>query len=64
MEEEFEEEIVKRFGCAECGHSFAMECEDEEMTPRFCPFCAAPVYNRDVDEDDEYDLEDDLGFHL
>jgi len=64
MEEEFEEEIVKRFGCAECGHSFARECEDEEMTPRFCPFCAAPVYDRDVDEDDEFDLDDDGGYHL
>ena len=28
MEEEYEdEEIIKRFGCAECGHTFAMECE-------------------------------------
>lgn len=53
-----EDEIVKRFGCMECGHSFAMECEDEEMTPRFCPFCAAPVYIRDVDEEDEIDDED------
>ena len=46
MEEEYEEEIIKRFGCAECGHSFAMECESPDMTPRFCPFCAAPVYSR------------------
>ena len=49
------EEIVKRFGCAECGHSFAMECETPDMIPKFCPFCANPVYIRDVDEDDEYD---------
>jgi len=54
-----EDEIVKRFGCAECGHSFAMECEDEEMTPRFCPFCAAPVYVRDVEEEDEIDIDDE-----
>jgi hypothetical protein len=64
MDEYDEEEIVKRFGCSECGHSFAMECETPDMIPKFCPFCATPVYSRDVDEDDEYDEEDDQGFHL
>ncbi len=49
------EEINKRFGCHECGHNFVMECETEDMTPKFCPFCASPVYVRDVDEEDEYD---------
>jgi len=39
-----------------------MECESPDMIPRFCPFCAEPVYSRDVDEEDEYDDED--GFHL
>ena len=34
------------------------------MNTRFCPFFAAPVYIRDVDEDDEYDDQDELGFHL
>ena len=52
-----EAETVKRFGCAECVHSFAMECESDDMIPKFCPFCAAPVYIRDVDEEDEYDYE-------
>ena len=66
MEEEFEEEgeIIKRFGCPECGHSFAMDCETPDMLPKFCPFCASPVYIRDVDEDDEYDEQDETGFHL
>jgi hypothetical protein len=41
-----------------------MECETPDMTPRFCPFCASPVYDRDVDEEDEFDLDDDGGFHL
>ena len=40
MEEE-EEEILKRFNCIECGHTFVMECESDEMTPKFCPFCAS-----------------------
>ena len=62
MEEEFEdEEIVKRFGCAECGHSFAMECESADMIPRFCPFCASPVYSRD-DEDLEWEGDEDIPF--
>ena len=53
--DEYEEEINKRFGCAECGHTFCMECETPDMIPKFCPFCATPVYNKDVDEDDEVD---------
>ena len=65
MEDDFEDdEIVKRFGCSECGHSFAMEVEEDMPSPKFCPFCATPVYNRDVDEEDEFDLDDDGGFHL
>jgi hypothetical protein len=32
-----------------------MECETPDMIPKFCPFCATPVYNKDVDEDDEVD---------
>ena len=51
------DEVEKRFGCAECGSIFCMECE-EDMIPRFCPFCANPVYDRDVDEKDEWDGED------
>ena len=27
---------------------------EEDMMPKFCPFCSNPVYNRDVDEKDEY----------
>ena len=48
------DEIEKRFGCDECGHTFVMECE-EDMIPRFCPFCANPVYDRDAEKgyDDE-----------
>ena len=57
MEEE-EEEILKRFNCIECGHTFVMECESDEMTPKFCPFCAATVYI-DEDEDDNKYYEDD-----
>ena len=48
------EEVEKRFACNECGHTFVMECE-EDMIPRFCPFCANPVYNRDAEK--EYDDE-------
>ena len=51
------EDVEKRFGCDECGHTFVMEC-DEDMMPRFCPFCSNPVYNKDEDEDEE------TGFHL
>ena len=47
------EEVEKRFGCNECGHTFVMECE-EDMIPKFCPFCANPVYCRDGEEV-EYD---------
>ena len=65
MDEE-EEDVEKRFGCAECGHSFCMECETPDMIPKFCPFCASPVYIKDVDEEDEYYTEDTDtgGFHL
>ena len=45
------DEVEKRFGCDECGHTFVMECE-EDMMPKFCPFCGNPVYGRDVDEQD------------
>jgi len=48
------EKEEKRFGCDECGHIFVMEC-DEDMIPRFCPFCSAPVYDRDEEEESEYD---------
>ena len=51
-----EDEILKRFECFECGHTFVMECESDEMTPKFCPFCAAPVY---IKEEDEYYDEDE-----
>ena len=52
-----EDEILKRFNCIECGHTFVMECESDEMTPKFCPFCAATVY---VDEEeDEYYCDED-----
>ena len=43
------EEVEKRFGCSECGHTFVMECE-EDMIPKFCPFCGAPVYNKDEEQ--------------
>ena len=52
---EEEGEIVKSFGCSECGHSFAMECETPDMIPKFCPCCASHVYIRDVDEEEEED---------
>ena len=58
MSEYEEEDTEKRFGCAECGHSFAMECETPDMIPKFCPFCASPVYIRDVDDEEEEDEED------
>ena len=48
------EKEEKRFGCDECGHIFVMEC-DEDMIPRFCPFCSAPVYDRDEAEESQYD---------
>ena len=50
-----DEDVEKRFGCSECGSIFCMECE-EDMIPKFCPFCANPVYCRDEEEycdDDE-----------
>ena len=43
------EEVEKRFGCNECGHTFCMECE-EDMIPKFCPFCGAPVYDGDAEQ--------------
>ena len=46
------DEVEKRFGCNECGHTFVMECE-EDMMPKFCPFCGNPVYDRD-NEKEEY----------
>ena len=49
------DEVEKRFGFDECGHTFCMECE-EDMIPRFCPFCANPVYDRDAEK--EWDGED------
>ena len=55
------EEVEKRFGCSECGHTFVMECE-EDMMPKFCPFCGNPVYGRDVEE--EWDGEDDFPFKV
>ena len=39
------DEVEKRFACNECGHTFVMECE-EDMIPKFCPFCGNPVYGR------------------
>lgn len=59
------EEVEKRFACNECGHTFVMECE-EDMIPKFCPFCASPVYIKDVDEEDEFDADEtDMGgYHL
>ena len=56
------DEVEKRFGCDECGHTFCMECE-EAMSPRFCPFCASPVYSRD-DEDLEWEGDDDIPFEV
>ena len=55
------DEVEKRFGCSECGSIFCMECE-EDMIPKFCPFCANPVYNRD--EEQEWDGDDDLPFEV
>ena len=46
------DEVEKRFACDECGHTFVMEC-DEDMMPKFCPFCGKPVYDRD-NEKEEY----------
>ena len=54
------DEVEKRFGCDEGGHTFCMECE-EDMIPRFCPFCASPVYSRD-DEDLEWEGDEDIPF--
>jgi hypothetical protein len=36
------------------------------MMPKFCPFCANPVYGRDVDEEEEWDEDEDgdTGYHL
>ena len=54
-----DEDVEKRFGCDECGSIFCMECEPD-MLPKFCPFCANPVYSRDVDEEDEYCDDDEV----
>jgi hypothetical protein len=53
-----DEDVEKRFGCAECGSIFCMECE-EDMIPKFCPFCANPVYCRD-DEEEEFCDDDEV----
>tara|TARA_Y100001936_G_scaffold253911_1_gene322249 strand:+ start:5913 stop:6107 length:195 start_codon:yes stop_codon:yes gene_type:complete len=57
FEEEEEHEFLKRFQCHECGHTFCMECETEDMIPKFCPFCASPVY---VEDDDDYKFNEDI----
>ena len=53
------DEVEKRFGCDECGHTFVMECE-EDMMPKFCPFCGNPVYDKDVDEKDVDEYDEDV----
>ena len=59
-ESENENEYEVRFYCDSCGHNFCLELDDDMPSPKFCIFCASPVYFRD---DEEFDLGDD-GFHL
>ena len=42
-----------------CGHNFCLELDEDMPSPKFCIFCASPVYFRE----DDYEDEDD-GFHL
>ena len=49
------DEVEKRFACDECGNTFCMECE-EDMVPKFCPFCSQPVF---VHEETRIEWDDD-----
>ena len=52
MEEEFE----KRFYCDNCGHNFCMEVDEDMPQPKFCIFCASPVF---ISREEEYDDDED-----
>jgi len=40
------DEVEKRFGCSECGHTFVMECE-EDMMPKFLSIlCQSSLWQR------------------
>ena len=62
MNEEFE----KRFYCDNCGHNFCMEVDEDMPQPKFCIFCASPVFmSSDSDGQnmryrEEYDDEDEF----
>ena len=53
MDEEFE----KRFYCDNCGHNFCMEVDEDMPQPKFCIFCASPVF---ISSDEEYEDEDEF----
>jgi len=54
-----EDEYEVRFYCDSCGHNFCLELDEDMPTPKFCIFCASPIYFREDEDDDEDD-----GFHL
>ena len=64
--DEDEDEYEVRFYCDACGHNFCLELDDDMPKPKFCIFCASPIYYResDYDYDDEDEEEEDDGIHL
>ena len=65
------DEYEVRFYCDACGHNFCLELDDEMPKPKFCIFCASPIYYReseydydDDEEEEEEEEEEDDGFHL
>ena len=46
------DDIEKRFYCNECGHKFCLELDEYMPEPKFCIFCASPIFIR---KDEEYD---------
>ena len=48
-----------RFYCDDCGHNFCLELNEDMPEPKFCIFCASPIFIRqdeyeDSDEDEFY----------
>ena len=52
-----DEQYEQRFYCNSCGHNFCMEVDEDMPPPKFCIFCASPVF---IGSDEEYDDEDEF----
>ena len=59
MKDDNSETFEVRFYCNECGHKFCLELDEDMPEPKFCIFCASPIFIRkdeyeDSDEDEFY----------